>query len=157
MNALESAMAVDSGIDDCHTVASTRCHTRLVAFGLLLQRLPVLARNHNDKASQRIFSLSQYGSSTRAACEARVPLHEPAHLLALSVIGKRDDVDHGRIDLLSQQIELIQNERDSATHPRGEIATGAAEHDDGASCHVLAAVITDTFDYRGRPAVAYGG
>ena len=40
--------------------------------------------------------------------------------------------------------------------PGGEIAAGAAEHDDAAAGHVLAAVIADAFDDRLRAAVAHG-
>ena len=54
-----------------------------------------------------------------------------------------------------EQAELIEDERETAAHSRGEIATGAAEHDDGSSRHVLAAVIADSFDHCYRAAVAH--
>src|SRR5690606_34466119 len=41
-------------------------------------------------------------------------------------------------------------------HSRGEVAAGPAEHHDGASGHVLAAVIPDALDDSGRARVADG-
>ena len=40
--------------------------------------------------------------------------------------------------------------------PGGEVAPGAAEDDDDAAGHVLAAVVADAFDDRGRAGVADG-
>ena len=51
---------------------------------------------------------------------------------------------------------LVEHERDAAAHAGGEVAAGRAEHDDDAARHVLAAVIADAFDDRGRAAVAHG-
>ena len=51
---------------------------------------------------------------------------------------------------------LVEDEGDAAAHAGGEVAPGGAEHDDGAAGHVLAAVIADALDDRGRAAVAHG-
>ena len=40
---------------------------------------------------------------------------------------------------------------DAAAHAGGEVPAGAAEHDDAAAGHVLAAVIADAFDDRRAP------
>ena len=40
--------------------------------------------------------------------------------------------------------------------PGGEVAAGAAEHDDAAARHVLAAVVADALDDRAGAAVADG-
>ncbi len=49
----------------------------------------------------------------------------------------------------------VVHERDAARHPGREVAAGRPEHDDAAAGHVLAAVVADAFDDRGRARVAH--
>jgi hypothetical protein len=51
---------------------------------------------------------------------------------------------------------LVEDVGDAAGHAGSEVAAGHAEHDDRAAGHVLAAVIADAFDDRGRTRVADG-
>ena len=50
---------------------------------------------------------------------------------------------------------LVEDVRDPAAHPGGEVAPGRPEHDDAAAGHVLAAVVADALDDgAGRPSCA---
>ena len=51
---------------------------------------------------------------------------------------------------------LVEHVGDAAAHAGGEVAPGAAEHDDAAAGHVLAAVVADALDDRVRARVAHG-
>ena len=51
---------------------------------------------------------------------------------------------------------VVEDVGDAAAHAGGEVAAGLAENDDEAVGHVLAAVIADAFDHRGRAGVADG-
>src|SRR5437868_2613659 len=120
----------------------------------LLQCLSVLARNHGEETVLRFLPLSKSAFGARTPGVPRMLLDEMAHLLALPEISQGYEVDHRRIALLRQLIEFIENERDSATHPRSEIASGATQDDDSAASHVLAAVVANSFDHCQRSAVA---
>ena len=51
---------------------------------------------------------------------------------------------------------LVEHVGDAAAHPGGEVAPGAAEHDDVAAGHVLAAVVADALDDGVGARVAHG-
>ncbi len=56
------------------------------------------------------------------------------------------EAHHRRVAALVERAVLVVDEGDAAAHAGGEIAAGAAEHDDRAAGHVLAAVIAGAFD-----------
>src|SRR2546423_2778323 len=156
MNALGSAMSVAPGVHYRQTMPSARDGTRGICLCTLLERLSVLARDHRDEAVLRFLPLSKSAFGARTPGVPSMLLDEMPHLLALSEIGEWHEVDHRRIALLLQLIEFIEHERDPSAHPRPKIAPGAAEHDDGAPGHVLAAVVANSFDHCQRAAVADG-
>ena len=104
----------------------------------------------------RFIPLRQRPLGARAARVFRVLLDEAAHSVLLAEIHQRDQIDHRRIALAFELVEFVEDERDAAAHAGGEIATGAAEHDDGAARHVFAAVVADTFDDHGGAGIAHG-
>ena len=125
-------------------------------FGLLpLERFPILAGNYREQFVPRFIPLRQRALGARAARVFGVLLDEAAHSVLLAEIHQRDQIDHRRIALAFELVEFVEDERDAATHARREVATGAAEHDDGAARHVFAAVVADTFDDCDRAAVPY--
>src|SRR5581483_5150048 len=69
--------------------------------------------------------------------------------------GQLLDVDQLQIATALEPAVLVVDVGDPAAHPGGEVATGRAEHHDAPAGHVLAAVIAEPFDHRGRPRVAH--
>src|SRR5204862_546488 len=155
MNAFGSAMAIAPGVDDGQTVTRARNRTRSLGFRLPLQRLPVLTRNDGDEFAQRIFALRQHSLGARTTSQSRVGFNQVAHQISLSEIEQWDEIDHPGVALLRQLIELVEDEHETTAHPRREISTGAPEHDDVATSHVLTTVIPDPFDHRVGTAISH--
>src|SRR5207302_1097859 len=61
--------------------------------------------------------------------------------------------DHLLVATLTEATGNVEHVRDPPAHPRREIASGLAKHDDAAAGHVLAAVIADAFHDGDRAAV----
>ena len=75
--------------------------------------------------------------------------------LCRSLPGRhRLKLDHREVAAALERVVLVENERESATHARGEVAAGAPEYDDCAAGHVFAGVIAHAFNDRGCSAVA---
>ena len=68
---------------------------------------------------------------------------------------QRLERDHRGVAALSERAVGVEDVRDAAAHARREIASGAAEHDDRAARHVLAAVVAGALDHRARAGVAH--
>ena len=60
-----------------------------------------------------------------------------------------------RVAALRELGVVVEHVRDPAAHPGREVASRRADHDDPAAGHVLAAVVADTLDHRGRARVAH--
>src|SRR6266550_942271 len=155
MNPLGSAMAVAPRIYDRHAMTATSDRPRIGIVPLALECLTVLAWDNGDEIPLRFIPLGERALRTRTAGVPGVLLHQMSYQVAVTEIDERHEIDHGCVALRLQLIELVEHERDSTTHSRGEVATGATEHDDGATGHVLAAVIADPFDDGDSPAVAH--
>ena len=82
-------------------------------------------------------------------------LHQASQHLALTIVRDRRELHQPLVALPLQLFELVQNECNSTAHSSAEIAARAAEHDNGAAGHILAAVIADSFDHSDRAAVAH--
>ena len=55
---------------------------------------------------------------------------------------------HAHVAAIGELVQRVVNVRDAARHARSEIAARAAEDDNPAAGHVLAAVISHPFHYR---------
>src|ERR1700682_5775894 len=113
----------------------------------------VLARHDGDEMPLGNVPSPQLSLCPRTAGEARVLLDKVTQYLAVSRISHGTQLHHRRVALLLQLAELVEHQRQPAAHSGGEVPSGAPEHDHRAASHVLAAVITDTFDNRYRSAV----
>ncbi len=82
-------------------------------------------------------------------------LDQAPQQLQLAEVGHVRELDHPHVTLLFQLAELVEHEGDAAAHSRGEVPARAAQHDDRAASHVLAAVIADSFDYGDRSTVPH--
>src|SRR5262245_18805668 len=56
--------------------------------------------------------------------------------------------------LLAERSGIVEHICDTTAHAGGEVSPNSAKHDDDTAGHVLAAVVTDTFDDSNRAAVA---
>ena len=77
----------------------------------------------------------------------------PRNQLDVFVV-ERIDVDHLVVHAPEQRLVGIADEREAARHPGREVATGRAEDHRPPAGHVLAAVVADALDDRGRARVA---
>ena len=83
---------------------------------------------------------------------ARDQISDDLHILR---VEQRLEIDRGQIAaLLGEIAALVEHVGDAAAHAGGEIAAAGAEHEHQAVGHVLAAVVADAFDDRGRAGVA---
>src|SRR6266851_1074901 len=64
-------------------------------------------------------------------------------------------LDHPHVALAREAAILIEDVGDATAHPRREIPSGPAQHDDGAARHVLTSVIANALDHRACAAVAH--
>ncbi len=69
-------------------------------------------------------------------------------------VVERLELDHLVVDERREHAGGVVDERDAAGHAGAEVASGRAEHHDATTGHVLAAVVTDALDDRGRAGVA---
>ena len=125
-------------------------------MSLPLQHLTVLARNDGEEALEGAVPLSELTFRPRAPGVMSVLLNDPAQQLTLAELRHVNEIDQPLVALALQLAELIEHECNSAAHPRAEVSPDASEHDDGPTCHVLAAVIADSFHDRDRTAVTHG-
>src|SRR6266550_646551 len=130
MNPLGSAMAVAPRIYDRHPMTATSNRARVGFVALALECLTVLAWDNGDEAPLGSVPLGESALRARAPGVPRVLLHQMSYQVAVTEIDERQEIDHGCVALRLQLIELVEHERDSTTHSRGEVATGATEHDD---------------------------
>ena len=65
------------------------------------------------------------------------------------------DVDHVVVHAPVQRAVGVPDEREAAAHARREVAAGRAEDHRASAGHVLAPVVADAFDDRGRARVAH--
>src|SRR5258705_3562473 len=101
---------------DCQPVTCRR--ERSVGFRLTLERLPVLARHHGDKATERSIPLSELALRASAAGVVSVLLDQTAQQFAVAAIGHVRQLDQSHVALALELAELAQHERDAAAHPR---------------------------------------
>ncbi len=59
------------------------------------------------------------------------------------------------VELCRELASFVEHIRDAIGHARAEVAPRIAQHQDGAACHVLAAVIADAFDHGRGARVAH--
>src|SRR2546423_13615904 len=156
MNAFGSTMAVDPRVHDRQAATSTDDACRCLCFALTLQCLTVFAWHYGVETPRRFVPLAEQAPGARTARIASVLFDEVPQRIALAEIGDGNQIDHGEVAMLLEQIELIEHERHSAAHTGGKVTTSFAEHDDSTAGHVLAAVIADAFDDSSRAAVAHG-
>src|SRR6266568_653228 len=102
----------------------------------------VLAGYHRGELLGRGHPLGQQAGGDRRAGLLLVPLDQVAQR-PLVVGGDRFQVDQLPVDPAGVQ---PPDERHAAGHPRGEVAAGGAEHDDGTPGHVLAGVVAYALD-----------
>ena len=65
------------------------------------------------------------------------------------------EFDHVPVDPTGERQSLVNNVRHPVRHARPEVPPGAAEHDDDAAGHVLAAMVARAFDDRHRAGVPH--
>src|SRR4029079_3216286 len=90
----------------------------------------------------------------RRARPLRVLLDQGAQDRDVAVL-ERVEADELHVAAALAAAVLVEAVRDAAAHPGGEVAPGAAEHDDAAAGHVLAAVVADALDDCVRARVAH--
>src|SRR5439155_18361420 len=120
-----------------------------------LERLPVLARDHCNEVLQRALPMSECALGACAPGVPSVLLYQLTQYVAVAEIRHARELDQSHVALLFQLAELVQHERDPATHSGAEIPTRAPKHDDGSSRHVLTTVIADAFHHCDRSAVSH--
>ena len=64
--------------------------------------------------------------------------------------------DHGGVATLGKQTVLVIHIRDAAAHAGRKIATGVAQHSDGAAGHVFTPVVASAFHHRGGTGQTHG-
>ncbi len=135
------------------------------------QRPLVLVREDLDEAAARLVPVVEDVARAQAAgpfvmvrdeCLQQrlvgLPLVPDAALERLFLIGRRRDMaerDHGGVAARGEVAVLVVDVGDAAAHAGGEVASGLAEHDDGAAGHVFAAVVAGAFDDRRRARQAH--
>ena len=77
-------------------------------------------------------------------------------MIGLSRIVQRVQFDHSHIALAGEASILVEDVRDTPAHPRAKIPTGFAQYYDQSTRHVLASMVANSLDHRGRAAVADG-
>src|SRR5207237_7868337 len=77
-------------------------------------------------------------------------------LANLARLVNRMEFDHTHVSFALEGTILVEYVSQASAHPGGEVAPGFAKDDHQPASHVLASMVSDTFDYRGGAAVAYG-
>ena len=71
------------------------------------------------------------------------------------LVVERVEVDHLEVEPADERVVGVVDEREAAGHAGAEVAARRSEHDDPPAGHVLAAVVADALDDRGRAGVAH--
>src|SRR5262245_36716999 len=149
----------------------------------LLQRPAVLDRHHLDEFGQVSAPIVEDRLCARGASVMEVVLDEPAKavLVEAAHVGDIDaamafeladlvaaflhhvilarhwlEIDHGEVAAALELAVLVENIGDAARHAGGEISPGGPDHDDHASGHVLAAMVSGALDHGNRARVPHG-
>src|SRR5437762_515036 len=80
--------------------------------------------------------------------------YERPDLDRVALVERLDLVGHLGVDASREHPVLVEDEREPAAHPRGEVAPRRPEDDDSSARHVLAAVVADALDDGARARVA---
>src|SRR5262245_3350320 len=116
-----------------------------LAFGELGEGALVVVRHHlHELRQQRLPVLEDARRDRRAGALGVLGDEGPHRRDVLALEGVETDELH--VAALREVPVLIEDVRDPAAHPGGEVAAGGAENDDAAAGHVLAAMIADPFD-----------
>src|SRR5712691_3057629 len=111
--------------------------------GKLLERAAVVVWHHLHERRP----LGEYPRSDGRARALEMLRDERTHGLEVLFL-ERLEPDELRVAALPERSVLVEDVRDAAAHAGREVAARAAEHDDHAARHVLAAVVADALDDR---------
>ena len=101
--------------------------------------------------------LSRIHLARRLRSQFQVAQQEISDDLHIRLLEQGFKIDGVQIAaLLGKVSALVENIGDAAAHAGGEISAAGAEHEHDAVRHVLAAVVADALDHRGRSGVANG-
>src|SRR5882762_1936240 len=71
-------------------------------------------------------------------------------------IGDFAELNHSHVDLRCKSVRCVKNVRNSSAHAGSEVSTGGAENHHSSSSHILATMITSTFDNRIHTRIPHG-
>src|ERR1017187_1088409 len=112
-------------------------------------------REDFDESRVHVVPVIENPLGATAASQVHVTINEIADNLHVLNFKQRFEVDGIEVAAFLSEIHaLVENIGDAAAHASGEISATGAEHQHQPVCHVLAAVVANPLNDRGRPGIA---
>jgi hypothetical protein len=115
-------------------------------LGLLLNDTLVVGRQNLDETGQSTVEVEENASSELRTGVVVVVLDQAAHESDLMRVLNAAKLNHLLVDLALEVLVDVQDVSNTSRHTSGEVAASAAEAENATTCHVLATVVTHTFN-----------
>src|SRR5450631_1650521 len=112
-------------------------------------------REDLDESRVHVVPVIENPLGATAASQVHVASNEIADTLHILNFKQRFEVDGVEVAAFLSEIHaLVENISDTTAHASGKISAARTEHQHQPVCHVLAAMIANAFDDRGRSGIA---